>query len=284
MASTSASSRPSDPKWKKILKQPELERAIKDCDFSYLSDLECESEIKSDTSESFEYCDDSGWQKDGVRDVGPKRHDFTATSTGKKIHLTAENTPKDYFKLFLKENLVQAFVDEINTYANNFIVNKQLSPRSIWSTWKDVTVTEFWCFLATVIINMVITGLPNMKDYWSQEWSYHVKFFNYIFSRDRFMQIFWMLQLFSTPPTTGPVTRAKTMLYRLKAIDANKKPTTNLQFRRKLVEELSADRIAVQGSKKQGCPFSNDGAERLGGKQHFRYANEPAIPKTVSVF
>jgi hypothetical protein len=71
------------------------------------------------------------------------------------------------------------------------------------------------------------------------------------------------------------------MLYRLKAIDAKKKPTTNQQFRRKLVEELSADRIAVRESKKQGRPFSNDGAERLGGKQHFIYANEPAIPKTV---
>jgi hypothetical protein len=71
------------------------------------------------------------------------------------------------------------------------------------------------------------------------------------------------------------------MLYRLKAIDANKKPTTNLQFRRKLVEELSANRMAVRGSKKRGHPFPNDGAERLGGKQHFIYANEIAIPKTV---
>jgi hypothetical protein len=68
--------------------------------------------------------------------------------------LTVENTPKDYFKLFLTENLVQGFVDETNTYANISIVSKQLSPRSIWSTWKDMTVTEFWCFLATVIINM----------------------------------------------------------------------------------------------------------------------------------
>jgi hypothetical protein len=72
------------------------------------------------------------------------------------------------------------------------------------------------------------------------------------------------------------------MLYRLKAIDANKKPTTNLQFRWKLVEELSADRMSVRGSKKQGRPFTNDGAERLGGKQHFIYANnETTIPKTV---
>jgi hypothetical protein len=100
-----------------------------------------------------------------------------------------------------------------------------------------------------------------MKDYWSQEWLYDDPFFNYIFSRDRFMQIFWMLQLSPKPPTTGPLTRTKAMLYTLKAIDANKKPTTNLQFRRKLVEELSADRMAVRGSKMRDRPFPNDGAK-----------------------
>jgi hypothetical protein len=123
-----------------------------------------ESESIGDVSESFEDCNDSGWQKFGVRDVGPKRHDFTGTSTGPKINLTVENTPNEYFKLFLTENLVQGFVDETNRYANNFIVSKQLRLRSIWSTWKNVTVTEFWCCLATVI-NMGIIGLPNMKDY-----------------------------------------------------------------------------------------------------------------------
>jgi hypothetical protein len=80
---------------------------------------------------AFVYCDNSGWQKVGVGDVGPKSHGFTATSTRPKIHLTVENIPKDYFKLFLTENLVQGFVDETNTYANNSIVSKQLSPRSI---------------------------------------------------------------------------------------------------------------------------------------------------------
>jgi hypothetical protein len=33
--------------------------------------------------------------------------------------------------------------------------------------------------------------------------------------------------------------------------------------------------------KKRARPFLNDGAERLDGKQHFIYANETAIPKTV---
>jgi hypothetical protein len=83
---------------------------------------------------------------------------------------------------------VQGFVDETNTYANNSIVSKQLSPSSIWSTWKDVTVTEFWCFLATVI-NMGIIGLPNMKDYWSQEWSSCSIFQLYIFKRQIYANI-----------------------------------------------------------------------------------------------
>jgi hypothetical protein len=82
-----------------------------------------------------------------------------------------------------------------------------------------------------------------------------------------------MLHLSPTPPTTGPLTRTKTILYRLKAIDANKKPMTHLHVRWKLVEELSADRMTVQGSKKQGRPFSNDRAKRTDGKQHFIYAN-----------
>jgi hypothetical protein len=46
MASNSAACSSSDPKRKNNLKQPELERAVKNCDFSYFSDLECESENK----------------------------------------------------------------------------------------------------------------------------------------------------------------------------------------------------------------------------------------------
>jgi hypothetical protein len=90
-----------------------------------------------------------------------------------------------------------------------------------------------------------------------------------------------MLHLSPKPPTTRPLTRTKTITYRIKAIDVNKKLITHLQFRQKVVEELSADRMTVRGSKKQSRPFSNDGAERLGGKQHFIYANETAIPETV---
>jgi hypothetical protein len=43
MASTSVACGPSDPKRKKNMKQPELEKAVNDCDsdFSYSINLEC---------------------------------------------------------------------------------------------------------------------------------------------------------------------------------------------------------------------------------------------------
>jgi hypothetical protein len=53
--------------------------------------------------------------------------------------LTFENSRKDYFKLFLIENLVQGFVNERNRYANSSIVSKQPSLHSVWSAWKDVS-------------------------------------------------------------------------------------------------------------------------------------------------
>jgi hypothetical protein len=61
--------------------------------------------------------------------------------------------------------------------------------------------TEFWCFLAKVIINIGIIGLPNMKDYWSQEWSYHVTFFKlHIFKRQIYANI---LDASAFPHTTN---------------------------------------------------------------------------------
>jgi hypothetical protein len=51
-----------------------------------------------------------------------------------------------------------------------------------------------------------------------------------------------------------------------------------------LVEELSADSMTVQGSKKRDHSSWNDGAERLDGKQHFIYANENSNSKDCAVY
>jgi hypothetical protein len=56
---------------------------------------------------------------------------------------------------------------------------------------------------------MGITELSNMKT-------------NDIFSRDRFMQIFWMLHLYPTPPSTGPQTRTKQIQHFLQYLEKKK--------------------------------------------------------------
>jgi hypothetical protein len=70
-------------------------------------------------------------------------------------------------------------------------------------------------------------------------------------------------------------------LYRLKAIDANNKPMTHLQFRRKLVEELSADRIPVWGSKSGVVPPQMMRQKDLMANSILYMLMRTAIPMTV---
>jgi hypothetical protein len=57
-----------------------------------------------------------------------------------------------------------------------------------------VSVPEMKAFIG-LIINIGIVLLPNLKDYWSIEWTIHVTFFGDVMSRDRFLQIFRMMHV-----------------------------------------------------------------------------------------
>jgi hypothetical protein len=66
-------------------------------------------------------------------------------------------------------------VVERNRYERQKILELQLSLRSIWSRWPDVSVTEMKAFLG-LIINMGLMPLPDIKDYWSSECITQIKF------------------------------------------------------------------------------------------------------------
>ena len=53
-----------------------------------------------------------------------------------------------------------------------------------------------------VILNMGLVQLADIKDYWSTHLTPNLPFFRSVFSRDRFLQIFWMLHVGETPSTT----------------------------------------------------------------------------------
>jgi hypothetical protein len=68
-----------------------------------------------------------------------------------------------------------------------------------------VSVPEMKAFLGQ-IINMGLMSLPDIKNYWSSEWITQIKFFCDVMPRDRFQQIFWMMQWEMIPPkkAVGP--------------------------------------------------------------------------------
>jgi hypothetical protein len=81
----------------------------------------------------------------------------------------------DYFSLFFNDKLLNNIV-ETDKYVRHKILELQLSQRSNWSRWSDVSVPEMKAFLG-LIVNIGLMPLPDIKDYWSNEWITEIKFF-----------------------------------------------------------------------------------------------------------
>ncbi|KAK1330540.1 hypothetical protein QTO34_010730 [Cnephaeus nilssonii] len=135
------------------------------------------------------------WTSTSVNDKEPSRIPF---STG-QLHVGPQvpsgcATPIDFFQLFFTETLIKNITDETNEYARHKISQKELSQRSTWNNWKDVTIEEMKAFLG-VILNMGVLNHPNLQSYWSMDFESHIPFLRSVFKRERFLQIFWMLHL-----------------------------------------------------------------------------------------
>jgi hypothetical protein len=97
-----------------------------------------------------------------------KINTYTFTkNAGPQFHLLPDAEPMDYFSLFFNDKLLNNIVER-NRYARHKISKLQLSPRSIWSRWSDVSVPEMKMLLG-LIINMGLMPLPDIKDYWSSD-------------------------------------------------------------------------------------------------------------------
>ncbi|CAK9799275.1 PiggyBac transposable element-derived protein 4 [Anthophora plagiata] len=64
----------------------------------------------------------------------------------------------------------------------------------MWNDWCEVEFEELNAFLG-VALNMGTVYVSHIQNYWSKEFESRIQFFNKIFSRKRFLQIFWMLHL-----------------------------------------------------------------------------------------
>ena len=92
-------------------------------------------------------------------------------------------------------------MDTTNSYARTHLSTVTLPRRSLFQNWRDITLIKMRAFIG-MIINMGLTQLSDIKDYWSTHATLNLPFFRSVFSRDRFLQIYWMLHVGELPSTT----------------------------------------------------------------------------------
>jgi hypothetical protein len=105
-----------------------------------------ESECESETSVA---CID-GWEDVTMGDKKLNAYAFTKNA-GPQFHLLPDAEPTDYFNLFFNDELSNNIVVETNRQVRHKISELQLSQRSNWSRWSDVSVPEMRAFLGLII-------------------------------------------------------------------------------------------------------------------------------------
>lgn len=180
-----------------------------------------DSDHESDADYNIEEEDDNDVDSDSSEDLAPPPSEWRQwnendVSFPKFIHSNKDNAgfkppPQfnreseiEYFKLFFTDELFNQIVKETNKYAKDKIqINTPLSKNSAWRTWVDSTVPEMKAFIG-LIMNMALNPKPTIQDYFSTNFLDYQPYFKSIFSRERFMQLFWALHL-GPPQSTGPV-------------------------------------------------------------------------------
>lgn len=180
--------------------ESEYEFSMADSDEEeYVNDIILDSEDEND--QCFDSEDDiplsdrtNEWVPYAADDLKFRKFSFTVPNPGFQIPLNKR--PSDelgYFQLFFTDEILQEITDATNAYSRVKIV-RPLQQFSVWHTWIDVTLSEMKAFLG-VILNMGLHQKPEIVDYFSDDWLAKMPFFKDVFSRARFLQIFWMLHL-----------------------------------------------------------------------------------------
>ena len=119
---------------------------------------------------------------------------FTAFP-GVAVSLLKDAKPLHFFQLFLSTQLITYIVECTNAYATTRLGLMPPSRRSLFRSWKPATFVEIKAVVG-VILNMGLIQLSQLKDYWMMhEETINLQFFRRVFSRDRFLQLFWMLHV-----------------------------------------------------------------------------------------
>ena len=144
---------------------------------------------------------------------------FTAVP-GINLPIPRNATPLQYFELFMTMSVWQYIMQTTNQYARVRLGSMPPTRRSVFRNWRDITLVEMKAFVG-VIIQMGFVQLTQIKDYWSTHVTLNLPFFRSVFSRDRFLQIFWMLHVYSRCLTCKSVSAYYIFLCHFQAVGSS---------------------------------------------------------------
>lgn len=123
------------------------------------------------------------------QDISDTVQNFTEYEGNSTINvpLNAE-TPSDYYKLFVTEEIINKMVQETNNYAQKYINSslQSLKPKSRFKSWTPTNSEEMKRFLGVLMI-MGLVKVPHINDYWSKKSIYKNEYIISIMKRDRFL-------------------------------------------------------------------------------------------------
>lgn len=95
----------------------------------------------------------SGWHVYNAADPDFIKIPFNLNSGYKPPANEKPESELQFLQLFLTDELSEQIVKETNRYAKEKIQqNTPLQKRSIWSTWRDVTLAELKAFIGVIIL------------------------------------------------------------------------------------------------------------------------------------
>ena len=116
-----------------------------------------------------------GWSRDPVPvNVTP----FTSR-TGAVSGIAEDGTAKDFFNLFVRDEVFEVFVEETNRYARQCIARKPDR------RWRETNVEEMRAYFGLSIL-FGIKKLPDTDLHWSKDAALGVPYVQKIMPRDRF--------------------------------------------------------------------------------------------------
>ncbi|XP_034004215.1 piggyBac transposable element-derived protein 4-like isoform X2 [Trematomus bernacchii] len=129
------------------------------------------------------------WRSREEKDRAPEPRSFMpARVPGPALDPSAAWSPLSLFRLFFSPSVVQRLVD--NTNANAL----KRSRAGKKSAWEELTVREFYIFLALTIVSGLVR-LPHVLDYWRKKGPYDFPVPPESMSRTRFEAILWSLHM-----------------------------------------------------------------------------------------